>query len=89
VKSLPRRKRKHPTKSQVLVQRLTCESSAAEKHAHNTDAYKVDVDKYPTAKAYFKITAAPTVVVFKDGEEIAKEEGMDQEKAKKIASVLV
>jgi len=64
-------------------------SSAAEKHAHNTEAYKVDIDKYPTAKAYFKIESAPTVVVFQDGKEIAKEEGMDEEKAKKIAAILV
>ena len=63
--------------------------SAAEKHAHNTDAYSVDVEKYPTAKQYFKVTAVPTVVVYKGGKEIKKVEGMDAEKAKEVAAVLV
>jgi thioredoxin-like negative regulator of GroEL len=63
--------------------------SAAEEHAHNTAAYSVDVEKYPTAKEYFKVTVVPTVVVYKDGKEIKKVEGMDGEKAKEVAAVLV
>jgi len=62
---------------------------AAEKHAANTDAFKVDVDKYPTAKEFFGITTTPTVIVYKDGKELKKVEGIDEEKAKEIASVLV
>ena len=62
---------------------------AADKHAATTDAYKVDVDKYPTAKEFFKITTTPTVVVYKDGKELKKVEGVNEENAKEIASVLV
>ena len=63
--------------------------SAAEKHAHNTAAYCVDVEKYPAAKEYFKVTTVPTVVVYKDGKQIKKAEGMNAEKAKEVAAVLV
>jgi len=63
--------------------------SAAKKFEHNTKAFKVDVDAYPTAKAFFDIKTTPTVVVYKDGKELKKVEGLDEEKAKEIASVLV
>jgi thioredoxin 1 len=62
---------------------------AAEKHAATTVAFKVDVDKYPTAKEFFGIAATPTVVVYKDGKELKKLEGVNEENAKEIASVLV
>lgn len=62
---------------------------AEERHSHNTDAYKVDIDKYPTAKEYFSVTTAPSVIVYQDGSQIAKEEDMDEEKAKTIGDILV
>jgi thioredoxin-like negative regulator of GroEL len=62
---------------------------AADKHAATTDAYKVDTDKYPTAKAYFGIETLPTVVVYKDGKELKKVEGINEENAKEIAAILV
>lgn len=60
-----------------------------ERHAHNTDAYKVDIDKYPTAKDYFSVTTAPSVIIYQDGSEIGKEEDMDEDKAKRIGELLV
>jgi len=63
--------------------------AAAEKHAATTKAFKVDVEKYPTAKAFFGITTTPTVVVYKNGKELKKVEGIDEEKAKEIAAILV
>lgn len=64
-------------------------NSAAKKHEANTKAFKVDVDAYPTAKAFFDIKTTPTIVVYKGGKELKKVEGIDEEKAKEIASVLV
>ncbi|QDS69168.1 hypothetical protein FKW77_010547 [Venturia effusa] len=63
--------------------------AAGKKHEHNTKAFKVDVDAYPTAKEFFDIKTTPTVVVYKDGKELKKIEGLDETKAKEIASVLV
>ncbi|KAF2403017.1 hypothetical protein EJ06DRAFT_554559 [Trichodelitschia bisporula] len=63
--------------------------AAAEKHASSTDAYKVDVEKHPAAKEYFKVSVTPTVVIFKDGTEIKKVEGVSESNAAEVASVLV
>ncbi|TID23145.1 hypothetical protein E2P81_ATG02261 [Venturia nashicola] len=63
--------------------------AAGKKYEHNTKAFKVDVDAYPTAKNFFDIKSTPTVVVYKNGKELKKVEGLDEEKAKEIASVLV
>jgi len=62
---------------------------AARRHAHNTDAWKVDVEKFPTAKENLKLMEFPAVVVFKDGKEIKRAEGLNPEKAKEVAAVLV
>ena len=62
---------------------------AAKRHAHNTVAYKVDVEKFPTAKENLKLQEFPAVVVFKDGKEIKRAEGLNPEKAKEVAAVLV
>ncbi|KAF2094446.1 hypothetical protein NA57DRAFT_60489 [Rhizodiscina lignyota] len=61
---------------------------AAQKHAATTEAFKVDVDKYETAKAFFGITKTPTVVVYKDGKEVKKVEGMDEAGMSEIASIV-
>jgi len=63
--------------------------AAAKQHAHNTDAYKVDVDKFPTCKENLKLTAFPAVVVFKDGKEIKRVEGVNKDNAKEVVEVLV
>jgi len=62
---------------------------AAKRHAHNTAAYKVDVEKFPTAKENLKLKEFPAVVVFKDGKEIKRAEALTPEKAKEIAAILV
>jgi len=69
--------------------KLTETNRAADKHIATTEAYKVDTDKYPAAKAYFGIETLPTVVVYKDGKELKKVEGVNEDNAKEIASVLV
>jgi len=60
----------------------------AKKFASTTDAYKVNVDDFPTAKENLKLTELPAVLVFKDGKEIKRVENMNAEKAKEIAEVL-
>jgi len=62
---------------------------AAKRHAANTDAYKVNVDDFPSAKDNLKLTEFPAIVVFKDGKELKRVEGLNPEKAKEIGSVLV
>src|ERR1700710_2575838 len=62
---------------------------AAKKHAETTDAYKVDIDKFPTAKENLKISTFPAVIVFKDGVEIKRVEGINKENAQEIAAILV
>jgi thioredoxin-like negative regulator of GroEL len=62
---------------------------AARRHAETTVAYKVDVDKFPSAKENLKVTEFPAVVVFKDGKEIKRVEGINKDNAREIASVLV
>jgi len=62
---------------------------AAKRHAHNTAAFKVDVEKFPTAKENLKLKEFPAVVVFKDGKEIKRAEGLNPEKAKEVAAVLI
>lgn len=47
------------------------------------------MDKYATAKDFFKITKTPTVLVYKDGKELKRIDGMDAEGAKEISSILV
>jgi thioredoxin-like negative regulator of GroEL len=47
------------------------------------------VDAYPTAKAFFNIETTPTVVIYKDGKELKKVEGVNEEKAKELAAILV
>ncbi|KAF2436917.1 hypothetical protein EJ08DRAFT_6620 [Tothia fuscella] len=61
---------------------------AADKHADTTDAYKVDVEKHAAAKEYFKVLTTPTVVVYKDGKELKKVEGVNEENAKEIAAII-
>jgi thioredoxin-like negative regulator of GroEL len=65
------------------------QNSAARAHAHNTDAYKVNVDEFPSAKENLKLTTFPAVVVFKDGKEIKRVEGVNKDNAKDIVEVLV
>ncbi|KAI9661715.1 MAG: hypothetical protein M1821_008953 [Bathelium mastoideum] len=60
----------------------------ASKFAHNTDAYKVDVEKHAAAKEYFGVATTPTVVVYKDGTQLKKIEGGGPENMEAIASVL-
>lgn len=69
--------------------RCLTNNRAGKKFEHNTKSFKVDVDAYPTAKAFFDIKSTPTVLVYKNGKELKKVEGLDEEKAKEIASVLV
>lgn len=63
--------------------------SAGKRYEHNTKAFKVDVDANPAAKEFFDIKTTPTIVVYKNGKELKKVEGLDGEKAKEVASVLV
>lgn len=39
-------------------------------------------------KAYFNVTKVPTVVVYKDGKEVKKAEGVDQAGMEEVASIL-
>jgi thioredoxin-like negative regulator of GroEL len=75
--------------SAVTVDANANSSRAAKRHAHNTVAWKVDVEKFPTAKENLKLKEFPAVVVFKDGKEIKRAEALTPEKAKEIAAVLV
>ena len=52
-------------------------------------AYKVDVEKFPSAKDNLKLTEFPAIVVFKDGKELKRAEALNPEKAKEIAAILV
>jgi thioredoxin 1 len=52
-------------------------------------SYKVDVDKFPSAKENLKVEALPAVIVFRDGKELKRVEGINKDNAKDIASVLV
>jgi len=63
--------------------------AAARRHVHNTVAYKVDVEKFPTCKDNLKLTTFPAVVVFKDGKEIKRVEGVNKDNAQEIVDVLV
>ncbi|KAF2732785.1 hypothetical protein EJ04DRAFT_513649 [Polyplosphaeria fusca] len=62
----------------------------AKKYAATTDAYSVDVSKYPKAKASFKVEVTPTAIVFKNGEELKRVEGTKEnpEKMKEIDDLL-
>ena len=62
---------------------------AAKKHAATTDAYKVNIDKFPSAKENLKIATFPAVIVFKDGAELKRVEGVNKENAHEIAAILV
>jgi thioredoxin-like negative regulator of GroEL len=62
---------------------------AAHRHAETTVSYKVDVDKFPTAKENLKVETLPAVIVFRDGKELKRVEGINKDNAKDIASVLV
>jgi thioredoxin-like negative regulator of GroEL len=64
-------------------------SRAGKKHAATTDAYKVNVDDFPTAKKNLKLEQFPAVVVFKVGKEPKRVEGLNPEKTKEIAEVPV
>lgn len=74
---------------QIIPYHQLINGSAGKQFEHNTKAFKVDVDAYPTAREFFDIKSTPTVVVYKDGKELKKVEGLDADKAKEIASVLV
>jgi thioredoxin-like negative regulator of GroEL len=67
---------------------LTQLSRYAKKFAATTDAYKVNVDEFPTAKEHLKLTEFPAVVIFKDGKEVKRIENMNPEKAKEVAELL-
>lgn len=58
------------------------------KYSETTDAYKVDVDKYPTARAYFQVTTTPCILVYKSGTQLAKVEQMNQGNMKDINNML-
>ncbi|KAF2455309.1 hypothetical protein BDY21DRAFT_350389 [Lineolata rhizophorae] len=62
--------------------------AAAKEHADTTDAFKVDVDKYATAKEYFNVEVVPTVAVYKDGKEIKRVEGLDEAKTAELSTFL-
>jgi len=61
----------------------------ARKYAANTEAFKVDVEKFPSAKENLKLETFPAVVIFKDCKEIKRVEGMNKDKAAEVAAVLV
>ncbi|KAF2672569.1 hypothetical protein BT63DRAFT_409675 [Microthyrium microscopicum] len=63
--------------------------NAAKAYAHNTASFSVDVEKFPAAKENLKLTEFPSAIVFKDGAEIKRAEGLNPEKAKELMSVLV
>jgi len=63
--------------------------AAARRHVHNTVAYKVNVDEFPTCKDNLKLETFPAVVVFKDGKEIKRVEGVNKDNAHEIVEVLV
>lgn len=46
------------------------------------------MDKYETAKNFFGITKTPTVVVYKDGKEVKKSDGMDEAGMQEIAQLV-
>ena len=39
-------------------------------------------------QAYFNVTKTPTVVVYKDGKEVKKAEGMDEAGMEEVAAIL-
>jgi thioredoxin-like negative regulator of GroEL len=61
---------------------------AAKNHAATTSFYKVDVDANPNAKENLKLNELPAAVVFKDGKEISRVEGINKEKAAELIALI-
>ncbi|KAL2351428.1 hypothetical protein BJ546DRAFT_953456 [Cryomyces antarcticus] len=61
----------------------------ASKYTSTTESYSVDVSKQATAKEYFGIESVPTIVIYKDGKEVAKFDNMrDQARMNEMAEML-
>lgn len=54
--------------------KFMCEK--AEKDFSNTDFYTVDIDKEPSLKTAFAISAVPTFIVFEDGKPLNRATGL-------------
>ncbi|KAF2105981.1 hypothetical protein BDV96DRAFT_607769 [Lophiotrema nucula] len=61
----------------------------AKKFSETTDAYGLNVAKYPVAKDHFKIEKVPTAIVYKDGKEIKRVDEMSQESIKEVEQILL
>ena len=69
--------------------RLTCRCRNAKKFSETTDAYSLNVAKYPAAKEHFKIDKVPTAIVYKDGKEIKRVDEMGPESMKEVEQILL
>ncbi|GAB7322785.1 hypothetical protein MBLNU13_g05356t1 [Cladosporium sp. NU13] len=60
----------------------------AKKFASTTSSYKVDISEQANARAYFGISKAPSAVVYRNGKELKKTEGMEPQVMKEIMEML-
>jgi hypothetical protein len=79
------------TAFQTHLHGTNTQSRNAKKFAETTDAYSLDVGKYPVAKDHFKIEKTPTAIVYKNGEELKRVDGtqMSPEKMKEVEELLL
>ena len=66
---------------------VTCLRNA-DKFAETAASYKVDVSKHPMAKENLKVTTTPTILVYKDGNQLKKVEGLDEAKMEEVKKIL-
>ncbi|KAM0700016.1 hypothetical protein Q7P36_000227 [Cladosporium allicinum] len=60
----------------------------AEKFSSTTKSYMVDIAAQANAREYFGISKAPSAIVYRDGKELKKTEGMDPQVMKEIMEML-
>ncbi|KAL1590780.1 hypothetical protein WHR41_00581 [Cladosporium halotolerans] len=60
----------------------------AKKFSSTTTSYKVDISQQENARKYFGISKAPSAIVYRDGKELKKTEGMDPAVMKEIMEML-
>ncbi|KAJ9628635.1 hypothetical protein H2203_002537 [Taxawa tesnikishii (nom. ined.)] len=61
----------------------------SQQFADTTDAYRVNIQDLPQqALDRFKVTQVPTIIIFKDGGEAKRVDGVTPEKMKDVAAML-
>ena len=64
--------------------------TASEKYSDRLDIFKVDVDESQNIAMRYNITSTPTLIFFKDGEEVERQVGLlNEEKLENIIQELI